>query len=256
MIHKREDATREQRDPGMSRAGETDGDVKQRSGWLIPIAVFIVTAGLSALFLLYYLVPAPTSFIEEHAAPTSRTDPVSLTVNGAKFAIPANYIMFARARQGGTLKEVQLFTALPDFNGYSDWHASSFSGNAADSPVIFILLREEQFKISEAERLQRIYMTYVVDPAGKPGPFGLTQYVFRDDSGYHGEDLFVGQDKGKPVVLRCVRFSQEVPSPSCLRDERLTSGVSLSYRFKRANLGHWPEIARGIDKLIASFRVK
>ncbi|HSM97082.1 MAG TPA: hypothetical protein VLT91_13625 [Rhizomicrobium sp.] len=240
----------------MSRASDTEDDVKQRSGWIIPIAVFIVTAGLSALFLLYYLVPAPTSFIEEHAAPTSREDPVSLTVNGSKFMIPANYIMFARARQGGALKEVQLFTTFPEFNGYSDWHASSFSGNAADSPVIFILLREEQFKISEAERLQRIYMTYVLDPAGKPGPFGLTQYVFRDDSGYHGEDLFVGQDAGKPVVLRCVRFSQQVPSPSCLRDERLTSGVSLSYRFKRANLGHWLEIATGIDKLIASFHVK
>lgn len=240
----------------MSRAGDTDDDVKQRSGWLIPIAVFVVTAGLSALFLLYYLVPTPTSFIEEHVAPTSRTDPVSLTVNGAKFSVPANYIMFARQRQGGALKEVQLFTAFPDFNGYSDWHSSSFSGNAADSPVIFILLREEQFKISEADRLQRIYMTYVVDPAGKPGPFGLTQYVFRDDSGYHGEDLFVGQRNGKPIVLRCVRFSPQVPSPSCLRDARASSGVSLSYRFKRANLGHWQEITEGVDKLIASFRVK
>ncbi|HEY8948925.1 MAG TPA: hypothetical protein VIM56_08595 [Rhizomicrobium sp.] len=240
----------------MSRAGDTDQDVKQRSGWLIPIAVFVVTAGLSALFLLYYLVPAPTSFIEEHVAPTSRTDPVAITINGTKFSIPANYIMFARARQGGALKEAQLFTALPDFQGYSEWHASSFSGNAADSPVIFLLLREEQFKISEAERLQRIYMTYVTDPAGKPGPFGLIQYVFRDDSGYHGEDLFVGQMDGKPVVLRCVRFSQQVPSPSCLRDQRIGSGVTLSYRFKRANLGRWQEIAQGVDKLIVSFRVK
>jgi hypothetical protein len=240
----------------MGQAGDTDGDVKQRSGWLIPVAVFIVTAGLSALFLLYYLVPAPTSFIEEHVAPTSRADRVSLTINGTKFSIPANYIMFARQRQGGTLKEAQLFTTFPDFEGYSDWHASSFSGNAADSAMIFLLLREEQFKISEADRLQRIYLTYVVDPAGKPGPFGLTQYVFRDDSGYHGEDLFVGQRNGKPAVLRCVRFSPQVPSPSCLRDVRIGSGVTLSYRFKRANLGHWEEIATGVDKLIASFRAK
>jgi hypothetical protein len=240
----------------MSRAGNTDDDVKQRSGWLIPIAVFVVTAGLSALFLLYYLVPTPTSLIEEHAAPTSRTDKVAITINGTAFSIPANYIIFARARQGGTLKEVQMFTALPDFEGYSDWHASSFSGNAADSPVIFLLLREEQFKITEAERLQRIYLTYVTDPAGTRGPFSLTQYVFRDDSGYQGEDLFVGQMNGKPVVLRCVRFSPKVPSPSCLRDVRIGSGVTLSYRFKRANLGRWQEIATGVDKLIASFRVK
>ncbi|MGN6514508.1 MAG: hypothetical protein ACTHLR_01565 [Rhizomicrobium sp.] len=240
----------------MSRTSDTGEDVRQRSGWLIPAAVFVVTAGLSALFLLYYLVPTPTSFIEEHTAPTSRTDPVSLSVNGEKFSIPANYIMFARTRQGGPQKEVHLFTVYPDFKGYTDWDSSSFSNNAADSPLIFILLREEPFKISESERLQRIYLSYVVDPAGKPGPFGLTQYVFRDDSGYHGEDLFVGQQNGKPVVIRCVRFSQQVPSPSCLRDERLAKGVSLSYRFKRANLGRWQEIAAGIDKLAASFRVK
>ena len=239
----------------MSR-DETDEGIKQRSGWIIPIAVFVVTAGLSALVLLYYLVPAPVSFIEEHAAPTSRTDRVALSVGGVNFLVPADYIMYARARQGGPMKEVSLFTTYPDFKGYSDWEASSFSGNAADSPVIFILLREEKFKISEQERLQRIYMDYVANASGMAGPFGLTQYVFRDDSGYHGEDLFVGQDVGKPVVLRCVRFSPEVPSPSCLRDERLTGGVSLSYRFKRAQLGHWLEIARGIDSLIGSFRAK
>lgn len=241
----------------MSRsADDNDGTVKQRSGWLIPIAVFVVTAGLSAIILLFYLAPTPTSFIEEHAAPTSRTDKVALSVNGLKFDVPANYIKFASARQGGPRKEVALFTTFPDFEGYSDSNASDFSDNAADSPVIFLLLREEQYKISEADRLQRVYMSYITNPAGKPGPFGLTQYVFRDDSGYHGEDLFVGQDDGKPVVLRCVRFSAQVPSPSCLRDIRLGHDVALSYRFKRAQLGHWADIIHGVDKLIASFTVK
>jgi hypothetical protein len=235
---------------------DTDGSVKQRSGWMIPIAVFVVTAGLSAIVLLFYLAPTPTSFIEEHAAPTSRTDPIALSVSGMKFVIPANFIMYARARQGGPLRKVELFTSFPDFKGYTDWNASNFSGNAADSPVIFLLLREEQFKISETERLQRVYMSYFTDPAGKPGPFNLVEYAFRDDSGYHNEDLFVGQDAGQPVVLRCVRFSAEVPSPSCLRDVRLGHDVALTYRFKRANLGRWQDIIHGIDALVTSFRVK
>jgi hypothetical protein len=235
---------------------DTDGTVRQRSGWLIPIAVFVVTAGLSALVLLFYLAPTPTSFIEEHAAPTSRTDPVAVQVGELKFNIPANYITLASARQSGPRKEIALFTIFPDFKGYSDWNAAAFTGNAADSPVIFLLLREEQFKISEAERLQRIYLGYVTDPAGKPGPFGLTEYTFRDDSGYHAEDLFVGQDNGQPVILRCVRFSAEVPSPSCLRDERFGHDVALTYRFKRANLGRWQDIVHGVDNLVASFETK
>ena len=235
---------------------DNDRSVRQHSGWLIPLAVFVVTAGLSALVLLYYLAPTPTSFIEEHAAPTSRTDIVAFSINGMKFNVPANYIKFASARQGGPHKEVALFTTFPDFGGYTDGNASDFSGNAADSPVIFLLLREEQFKISETERLQRIYMGYVTDPAGKPGPFSLTQYTFRDDSGYRNEDLFVGQYAGHPIVMRCVRFSAQVPSPSCLRDIRLGHDVALNYFFKRAHLGHWQEIATGIDKLVSSFVAK
>jgi hypothetical protein len=117
-----------------------------------------------------------------------------------------------------------------------------------------MLIREEDLDLSEADRLQRIYLSYVADPAGKPGPFGLTEYAFRDDSGYRGEDLFVGQGTTGPVVLLCVRFSQQVPSPSCLRDVRLKRGVALSYRFKRAHLANWHEIADGIGELVQSFR--
>ena len=237
-------------------AGEEDGTVKQRSGWIIPIAVFLVTAGLSAIFLLYYLVPTPASFIEEHPAPTSRTDPISLSVGGLKLTVPANYIIYARSRQGGPQRQLELFTTFPDFHGYSYWYASDFTGNAPDSPAIFMLVRQDQFKISEADRLSRIYMEYVTNRKGAPGPFGLTQYTFRDDSGYHAEDLFVGQVDGQPVVLRCVRFSIQVPSPSCLRDMRLQHGITLSYRFKRAHLGHWAEIAQGIKTLAASFGAK
>ncbi len=241
----------------MSARGDDAGeDVKQRSGWLIPIAVFVVTAGLSAIFLLYYLVPTPASFIEEHPAPTSRSDPVALSVGGLKLTVPANFIMYARARQGGPLMEVELFTTFPEFHGYSDWDGASFSNNAPDSPLIFLLLRQDQFKITEAERFQRIYLGYVTKQAGAAGPFGLTQYTFRDDSGYRGEDLFVGQNNGQPVVLRCVRFSQQVPSPSCLRDMKMPHGVTLSYRFKRAHLGHWLEIANGMQQLMQSFGAK
>jgi hypothetical protein len=238
----------------MSRRDQVDETVKQRSGWLIPIAVFVVTTVLSAVILLLYLAPTPASFIEEHPSPTSRPDPINLSVNGLSLKIPANYIIYSSARQGGPRKDIALFTTFPDFRGYSDWEASNFTSNAADSPVIYMLIREEDLDLSEEDRLQRIYLSYVADPAGKPGPFGLTEYAFRDDSGYRGEDLFVGQGTSGSVVLLCVRFSQQVPSPSCLRDVRLKRGVALSYRFKRAHLANWHEIADGISVLVQSFR--
>jgi hypothetical protein len=236
-----------------SRGGSREDTVKQRSGWLIPLAVFAVTAVLSALFLLFYLAPTPTSFIEEHQSPTSRTDVVHLSIGGLSFEIPANYILYASARQGGPRKQIDLFAKFPDFHGYSDWQSGTFNGNGADSPIIYMLVRDESFNIGEEERLKRVYLNYVADPQGRPGPFGLTQYFFRDDSGYRHEDLFVGQSKGQTIVMRCVRFSPEVASPSCLRDARLSNGVALSYRFKRAHLADWRDIGDGVTKLIRSF---
>ena len=64
----------------------------------------------------------------------------------------------------------------------------------------------------------------------------------------------MGQTESGQMVLRCVRLSHEVPSPSCLRDTLISRGVSLSYRFKRSQLDHWREIGDGVDKLIASFQ--
>src|SRR3984885_353116 len=234
----------------MSRRGEDLEDtVTQRSGWLLPMALFVLTSVLSAVILLLYLAPTPASLIEEHPAPSSRVDPISLSVNGLALTIPANYIIYASARQGGPRKDVSLFTTYPDFKGYSDWEGSLFTSNAADSTVIYMLIREEDLDLSEADRLNRIFLSYVVDASGKPGPFGLTEYAFRDDSGYRGQDLFVGQDARGPVVMQCDRFSQQDVSPSCLRDIRLRKGVAATYRFKRAHLANWHEIADGIEDL-------
>jgi hypothetical protein len=121
---------------------------------------------------------------------------------------------------------------------------------------VYLLVREEKLNFSEADRLKRIYMNYVADTNGSEGPFGLTQYTFRDDSGYRAEDLYVGDTDKGPVVMRCVRFSQDVASPSCLRDVQISKGVALTYRFKRAHLSHWKEIATGAEKLVQGFMAK
>jgi hypothetical protein len=240
----------------MSESGYTGGVIKRRSGWLIPLAVFVVTAVLSLFVLIYYLAPPPAALIQDRPSPTGLRDPVTLQIGSTRLTIPANYILYASARRGGERSEVALAAELPDWQGYSPERAPIFSGNAADSPVIYLLIRNEPLSLTETERLERIYLSYVTNPAGEPGPFGLTHYIFRDDSGYRDEDLFVGQSDDAPVVLRCVRLSNRVPSPTCLRDQQLQHGLALSYRFKRAHLAEWKEIARGADRLVSGFGAK
>ncbi|MEI9993699.1 MAG: hypothetical protein WDM91_03805 [Rhizomicrobium sp.] len=232
---------------------DTDGTIRKRSGWLIPLGVFLVTAALSALILLYYLAPTAPNFLEEQVSPTSRADLIALRVHGLKLWVPANYLQYDSARQGGARKNLAMFAILPDMAGWSNWEASNFSGNAPDSPVVYLLIREEQLNISEADRFARIYMAYVTNPRGEPGPFGLTQYTFREDSGYRREDLFVGQTPHGLVVLRCSRIAPDMPSPGCLRDMPIAHAVALSYRFKREHLARWREIGDGVARLIETF---
>lgn len=233
---------------------DSDGIIRKRSGWMIPLGVFLVTLVLSALLLIYYLAPSAPNFLEEQVSPTSRTDLVALRVHGLKLWIPANYLQYASTRRGGPFKDVSMFARLPELTGWSDRDAATFSGNAADSPIVYLLIRDERLNLTEADRLSRIYLAYVADNKGKVGPFGLTQYTFRDDTGYRNEDLFVGQTPTGPQLLRCVRFSPRVPSPSCLRDTPIAHNVALSYRFKRAYLARWRDIGRAIGLLVVRFK--
>ena len=240
----------------MNRTTDDDETIRKRSGWLIPLGVFLVTFVLSALFLLIYLAPNAPNLFQEQVSPTSRSDIIALKVGGHAFHIPANYLEYQSTRQGGDRREAALYALLPGMSGWSNWDAHGFTDNSVDSPVLEMRIRQDNLNLSEADRLQRVYMGYILNPRGVAGLYGLRQYNFRGDSGYHDEDLFVGQtDKGL-LVMRCVRLGPNVSSPNCMRDMPVARGVSLFYRFKRANLSKWHEINDGVNKLIASFEKK
>jgi len=235
---------------------DTEATIRKRSGWVIPLGVFLVTFALSALILLYYLAPTAPNFFDEQASPTSRTDVIALRVHGLKLWIPANYLQYESSRHGGAQKDIALFALLPDASGWSNRLASAFSDNTADSAVVYLLIRDERLNLTEADRLSRIYLSYVTDAKGKPGPFGLTQFTFRDDTGYRNEDLFVGSTPTGPILLRCARFAPTVSSPGCMRDTPIAHNVAISYRFKRAHLAQWREIGKVVGGLIAGFKTQ
>jgi len=238
----------------MSHAGEEfAGTAKRRSGWMIPLTVFFVTACLSALVLAYYFAPAPPGLAQEQPAPTDANRPVQLALGSTHLRIPANYILLASARRGGVVNELALIALLPDFQGYTLGAAQDLTANAPDSRVINLMLKSDQTLLPEAERLERIYMAQVESPKGQVGPYGLRQYAFRADSGYHDQDLFVGTGSQGPMVLLCTKLAPDIPSPSCLRDMPFGTGLALSYRFKRAHLSQWRAIDSRIQALMDAF---
>lgn len=236
----------------MGRTADDDEQIQQRSGWLLPLSVLAILLILSGALVIYYLAP-PTALFANRTSPTSASDPVYLSIAGQAFAIPANFLPYPAARRGGEQTEAALFALLPDLAGWSPKTADEFASNAADSRVVFLRLHAERKGLSEPAKLARVYMDYVESREGRPGPYGLQHYAFRQDSGYRDEDLFVGVG---PVVLRCVRPSPDVPSPNCLREKTVSQGLSLSYRFKRSQLAQWRPMAQRIDALIAGFKAE
>lgn len=236
----------------MNGAEDRPDEIHQHSGWLIPLGFLVVILILSALFLLYDLRPGTGPRAMGRSADAT---PVALSVRGLKLTVPANYLDSAEARGGGEHDILQLSALLPDLRGYAPAEAALFTGNAPDSPLVRLLFRGDELNLDPAQRLERIYRPYIQDMTGAPGDFGLTQYTFRPDSGYARQDLFAGTQKGKLLLFLCERASAELPSPNCLATDRpMARQVSFSYRFKRAYLGRWREIADGVDGLVARFR--
>ena len=230
--------------------------MRQRSGWLIPLAVFVITAGLSAGVLLFYFAPSAPELVEEQRAPTEATSLVNLRIGGQNFHVPSNYLPFASARKGGAVREVALEALLPDLDGYSLGAADAFGSNGPDSRLMNMLIRSDRTTLSEDERLTRVYMPLVTSPNGASALFGLTKYNFRSDTGYRNEELFVGETANGRVTLRCTMASAITPAPSCLREMPLAPGLSFSYRFKRVHLERWREIDADLRALIAAFMDK
>jgi len=240
----------------LSRPNDVNSAVRKHSGWLVPLGVVALMAVLCALVLLYYLVPNPNSLIEEHTSPSAGLYKVQLRVGNLSLSVPANYLPYASERSGGPRREIAFYAELPNFHGFSDSTDVDFMGNSPNSRVIHILITREAFDVGESARLKRVYLNEVVDTRGRSWTSSLTKYVFRNDSGYRGEDLFVGRDAGTDVVMRCTQQSADVPSPNCMREVQYAPGILLSYRFKRARLGEWRAIAGGVQRLVASFTVR
>ena len=229
---------------------EQRDDIHQHSGWWLPLAIAFAILLLSGLFLGWYLRPGPHT----PAAPTGQSNIVPLTVRGAAFAIPANYIESAAARAGGDQDSLALAAIFPSLRGYSDREAKLFQGNAPASPIIHMSLRADANNMGPNARLQRIYRPYLTDRDGAPGPFGLTKYGFRKNSGYEQNDLFAGMSAGGLMLLLCERAGSDLPSPNCVAiDQPLARNLSFSYRFKRAYLARWRELAVGVNALMRKF---
>ncbi len=220
----------------------------RHSGWWVPAVLLLAVVIPSGLLLGWYLRPGLMP-----GSPTGQSHALGVNVGGVFFTIPANY--FESSSTASAMKNVTLVALFPSWRGYADGDARLFAGNAPDSPLIRLSLRADSNNLNGRARLERIYRPRLLDPKGEKGSYGLTRYGFSAGSGYQDYELFAGESGGDLELLLCERGSSQFPSPNCLVVDRpLTANVSFSYRFKRAYLARWQEIATGVERLIGKFR--
>jgi hypothetical protein len=234
-------------------------DMHRHSGWILPLILLIVAAAIGAGIYLFLAGPSVREVqgnIQGNSySPSADTSRARISIDGAEFSIPANFTMHRRSRRSGEQETVPMHALLPDLQPWSPDKASAFTSNRADARVIRFTLAVDRDRLQYEEKFERGIRPDADDPAGEPGPFGLTQYRFSPGKGYERTEWFTANlPDGKLLVMRCDPSANTDFGSTCMRVTRLSDGVGLTYRFKRSQLEQWREMDAKVMALIASFR--
>ncbi len=233
-------------------------EIKQESSWRYPIGIFLATLILCAIFLYYYVGPSVEEFKGDLPSPAITEEAVSVQIANRTFAPAANYTVYPRARRGGARDEVSLYALWPNMSGYSPGNRREFVDDDPQTRRINMIISKRSISITEAERLDALYLPHTVDKGGVPTPYQLMKFTFSErranvpTNGYADTELFVGTDEDDNVIaLFCFKERTDITSPECWRTYDYSDTVEVTYRFKRPFLPEWRKIDSEVRQYIA-----
>ena len=233
-------------------------EIKRESSWRYPIGIFLATLVLCAVFLYYYVGPSVDEFKGDTPSPAITEETININIGDRIFAPSANYTVYPRARRGGARDEVSLYALWPNMTGYSPSQRKEFIDNDPQTRRIDIVISKRNTPITEAERLEELYLPNAMDQSGVRTPYQLTKFAFADrranvpTNGYSDTELFVGADNSDNLIaLFCFKEREDIASPECWRTYEYGDTVEVSYRFKRPYLPEWRAIDSAVKDYIA-----
>lgn len=169
-------------------------------------------------------------------------------------AVPANAIRFEQARRSGVAKRLDLYFRWPLMEGYSEAARNDFNHNGGSRRIIFVSFEERSMSRDMSGRFAPIYSKLIAEP-GRTGPNGITFHAFTEASGYLNEVLAIAERPGQtPFVARCLSGPDaENALAPCERDIHIGKELSLSYRFPRELLEHWPALEASVREAASGF---
>ncbi len=175
-----------------------------------------------------------------------------ITIGGMLFNVPSDAIRMRLQRRSGAQDRIDLAFAYPSLSP-PEPQKHVTAETVENTPVVVdrlllsIALRSDD--LSPDERIRTIYPRYL-DQRGEERN-GLLSRSFLADSPYHGEDLFIGNNGA--FAARCTR--DDLTPGICLAQRRVDT-VDMTFRFPRAWLGDWHDVAEAMDKLVMKLRGK
>ncbi len=240
-------------------------EIKEESSWRYPLAIFIATLVLCAVFLYYYVGPSAEDLTGNSPSPAVSEEPVAFTVGNMNFQAPTNYTVFPRDRRGGARDEVSLYMLWPTLTGFTPTRRADFIENADDTRRIDVIIQQRSSPFTEQQRVDTLYMPQATDKRGVRTPFQLLKFTFKDQradvavptNGYALTDLYLGKTtEGGLIALFCFSDKEDFKSPECWREYELSPTVSVSYRFKRPYLSEWQAIDTRVRAFVDGLVVK
>jgi hypothetical protein len=173
-----------------------------------------------------------------------------ITIGSALFNVPAKAIRMRMQRRAGPQERIDLAFDYPSL-APPEPQAHVTADDVEDKPIatnrIFLSIAADGGVITPIERARTIYPRYVEAQADTQD--GLTGRAFRDSSPYRGEDLFMAD----AFVTRCTR---DAMTPGMCLSERRVDGAHLTFRFPRAWLSDWRNVAASMDRIVERMQSK
>ncbi len=227
---------------GSAERGDRPRRVDGSPPTTIALAAGLVLVALG--YVIFTLWPQPLAPI----APDAPSVPI--TVAGVAFNVPPAAIRVPLQRRPGAQERLDLAFLWPSLKAPDPAARPA----AADEPAVdrlLLAITAGERTLLAAERM-KIYQRYLSgEPAALDG--GLLALRFGDGTPYQGEDLVYDPAGREPFIARCTRPGAGAMPGTCLIDRRI-GAADITVRFPRDLIGQWQDLARGVDRLIASLR--
>jgi hypothetical protein len=205
--------------------------------------LFVCAIAVVAIGIITYLL-WPTWEPDSSSGPAR----LPVSVGSTLFNVPTASIRMKIQHRSGPQERIDLSFTFPSLEPpEAQKHVSAAQVDEAMQPIdrIFLSIAAHHDSLAPDMRARTIFPRYL-EQAATVGEDGLTMRAFRGNSPYSGEDLFYAD-----VLNFTARCTREGATPGMCLSERRIEGADLTFRFPRAWLAQWHQVADAMNHLAA-----